>query len=54
MAALWQLGLSMLPSSLYAATVQPPAQTGMKEQSRHSCHAGDTPQSGAQRQHYYV
>ena len=36
---MWQFGLSMLPSSVYAATVQPPAQTGMNAQSRHSFHA---------------
>src|SRR5688500_7884112 len=36
---LWQLGLFRSPSSEYEATVQPPAQTGMKAQSWHSFHA---------------
>ena len=36
---LWQFGACMSPSSLWAATVQPPAQTGMKAQSLHSFQA---------------
>ena len=49
MAGLWQLGVSMSPSSLYAATVQPPAQTGMKAQSLHSSHAASASKSRAPR-----
>src|SRR6516225_2640236 len=36
---LWQLGACMSPNSLCAATVQPPAQTGMNAQSWHCSHA---------------
>src|SRR5687767_1970507 len=36
---LWQLGLFRSPCSEYEATVQPPAQTGMKAQSWHSFQA---------------
>ena len=36
---LWQLGLFMSSSSVWAATLQPPAQTGMNAQSSHSFHA---------------
>src|SRR5262245_27642957 len=36
---LWQFGRFRFPSSVWAATLQPPAQTGMKAQPSHSRHA---------------
>ena len=49
MLSLWQLGLCMVPSSLWAATEHPPAQTGMNAQSPQLFQAASESKSAAAR-----